>query len=446
MVSAADILEASILVVDDRPSNVVLLDQLLREAGYHSIASTRDPHEVAPLHQRHRYDLILLDLEMPGMDGFQVMEALKEVEAAGYLPVLAITALPGLKLRALKAGAKDFISKPFDLGEVLIRVHNMLEVRLLHRASQRLYAQLLAEDVALHMEIDERKRTEEALRLARAQLSLHAESLEEIVAERTIKLASANKRQEASLRLIRKANEEHQALLIESRVSERKLGQLTRQIISAQEDERKQISRELHDEVVQTLVGLNIELATLANEAAGPLGRKITHTQRLVEQSVDEIHRFARKLRPTMLDDLGLVSALQSYVDSMPNRKAIEIHITAGDGVEALDEAGRTVLFRVAQEALTNVTRHSHATRVEIELSQIAGAILMEIRDNGRAFNVGNTVSAKNPKRLGLVGMRERMEIVGGSLSIESMPGTGTTVRAEIPLTLVGDLTLRTEA
>jgi signal transduction histidine kinase len=401
---------------------------------------------VAPLHQRHRYDLILLDLEMPGMDGFQVMEALKEVEAAGYLPVLAITALPGLKLRALKAGAKDFISKPFDLGEVLIRVHNMLEVRLLHRASQRLYAQLLAEDVALHMEIDERKRTEEALRLARAQLSLHAESLEEIVAERTIKLASANKRQEASLRLIRKANEEHQALLIESRVSERKLGQLTRQIISAQEDERKQISRELHDEVVQTLVGLNIELATLANEAAGPLGRKITHTQRLVEQSVDEIHRFARKLRPTMLDDLGLVSALQSYVDSMPNRKAIEIHITAGDGVEALDEAGRTVLFRVAQEALTNVTRHSHATRVEIELSQIADAIQMEIRDNGRAFNVGNTVSAKNPKRLGLVGMRERMEIVGGSLSIVSTPGTGTTVRAEIPLTLVGDLALRTEA
>jgi signal transduction histidine kinase len=296
------------------------------------------------------------------------------------------------------------------------------------------------------MEIDERKRTEEALRLARAQLSLHAESLEEIVAERTMKLASANKRQEASLRLIRKANEEHQALLIESRVSERKLGQLTRQIISAQEDERKQISRELHDEVVQTLVGLNIELATLANEAAGPLGRKITHTQRLVEQSVDEIHRFARKLRPTMLDDLGLVSALQSYVDSMPNRKAIEIHITAGDGVEALDEAGRTVLFRVAQEALTNVTRHSHATRVEIELSQIADAIQMEIRDNGRAFNVGNTVSAKNPKRLGLVGMRERMEIVGGSLSIVSTPGTGTTVRAEIPLTLVGDLALRTEA
>jgi len=187
-------------------------------------------------------------------------------------------------------------------------------------------------------------------------------------------------------------------------------------------------------------------LATLANEAAGPLGRKITHTQRLVEQSVDEIHRFARKLRPTMLDDLGLVSALQSYVDSMPNRKAIEIHITAGDGVEALDEAGRTVLFRVAQEALTNVTRHSHATRVEIELSQIADAIQMEIRDNGRAFNVGNTVSAKNPKRLGLVGMRERMEIVGGSLSIVSTPGTGTTVRAEIPLTLVGDLALRTEA
>jgi len=132
MVSAADILNARILVVDDQQANVRLLERMLRGAGYASVASTMDPYEVCELHRKNRYDLILLDLQMPGMDGFQVMEGLKEIEAGGYLPVLVVTAQPGHKLRALQAGAKDFVSKPFDLVEVLTRANNMLEVRLLH--------------------------------------------------------------------------------------------------------------------------------------------------------------------------------------------------------------------------------------------------------------------------------------------------------------------------
>jgi signal transduction histidine kinase len=134
--------KASILIVDDQEANVSLLEQMLHDAGYVSIASTMDPREVCELHRKNRYDLILLDLQMPGMDGFQVMEDLKKIETEGYLPVLVITALPGHKLRALKAGAKDFVSKPFDLGEVLIRVYNMLEVRLLHLEIKRLYNQV----------------------------------------------------------------------------------------------------------------------------------------------------------------------------------------------------------------------------------------------------------------------------------------------------------------
>src|SRR2546430_3153895 len=132
MVSAPDILNASILIVDDQESNVSLLEQLLSEAGYTCVASTMNPQEVCALHRKNRYDLILLDLQMPGMDGFQVMESLKDIETDGYLPVLVITAQPDHKLRALRAGARDFISKPFDLAEVLVRVYNMLEVRLLH--------------------------------------------------------------------------------------------------------------------------------------------------------------------------------------------------------------------------------------------------------------------------------------------------------------------------
>ena len=133
MFSAPDILNASILIVDDQESNVLLLEQLLSEAGYTNVVSTMNPQEVCALHRKNRYDLILLDLQMPGMDGFQVMEGLKTNDADGYLPVIVLTAQPGHKLRALQAGAKDFVSKPFDLVEVKTRIHNMLEVRLLYK-------------------------------------------------------------------------------------------------------------------------------------------------------------------------------------------------------------------------------------------------------------------------------------------------------------------------
>jgi PAS domain S-box-containing protein len=129
----SDILNASILVVDDQEANVSLLEQMLQQAGYTHVSSTLNAQQVCALHRRNRYDLILLDLQMPGMDGFQVIEGLKTNDADGYLPVIVITAQPGHKLRALQAGAKDFISKPFDLLEVRTRIRNMLEVRLLYR-------------------------------------------------------------------------------------------------------------------------------------------------------------------------------------------------------------------------------------------------------------------------------------------------------------------------
>jgi PAS domain S-box-containing protein len=128
-----DILEARILIVDDQEANVRLLERLLGEAGYTNLTSTMDPLQVCGLHRKNDYDLILLDLQLPGMDGFQVMAALQAGAADSYLPVIVLTAQPGHKLRALKAGAKDFVSKPFDLLEVKTRIHNMLEVRLLYR-------------------------------------------------------------------------------------------------------------------------------------------------------------------------------------------------------------------------------------------------------------------------------------------------------------------------
>ena len=148
MISEQEIHDASILIVDDQQSNVFLLGEMLRDAGYACIAPTNDPTEVWALHHKNHYDLILLDLQMPVMDGFQVMEALKETETDDYLPVLVITAQPDHKLRALAAGAKDFVAKPFDLVEVQTRIHNMLEVRLLYKKLEN-YNKVL-ESLALH--------------------------------------------------------------------------------------------------------------------------------------------------------------------------------------------------------------------------------------------------------------------------------------------------------
>ena len=135
-VAEADLLGSRILIVDDQEANVTLLEHLLGDAGYRHVSSTRRPEEVCALHRKHAYDLILLDLQMPRMDGFEVMAGLKANDADGYLPVLVVTAQPGHKLKALQAGARDFVSKPFDLVEVKTRVRNMLEVRLLYRQLQ----------------------------------------------------------------------------------------------------------------------------------------------------------------------------------------------------------------------------------------------------------------------------------------------------------------------
>jgi serine phosphatase RsbU (regulator of sigma subunit) len=174
MISSTDILNAGILVVDDKEANLRLIEGMLRIAGYTAVHSTTDPTKVCALHRQNRYGLILLDLQMPVMDGFQVMEGLKEIEVDGYLPVLVITAQPDHKLRALEAGAKDFVSKPFDLAELRARVHNILEVRLLHIESKN-YATALEEtvreleasrEVVRLKTLEERKKNEQELALA----------------------------------------------------------------------------------------------------------------------------------------------------------------------------------------------------------------------------------------------------------------------------------------
>jgi PAS domain S-box-containing protein len=235
-----------------------------------------------------------------------------------------------------------------------------------------------------------------------------------------------------------KKSEQNQGRLLEqARHMQGQLRHLSHQILQAQEEERLRISRDLHDEIAQTLVGINVQLATLTREAAGgPKGlqQKIECAQQMVEKSVDNVHQFARKLRPALLDDLGLIPALHAFMKTFTKQTGVHTSLTAIAAVERLDTAKRTVLFRVAQEALTNVARHAQASRVAVIIQKLPDGICMKIKDDGKSFQVDSVLHGKGRQHLGMLGMRERLEMVGGSFEVESAPGKGTAIIAEIPL------------
>jgi signal transduction histidine kinase len=273
------------------------------------------------------------------------------------------------------------------------------------------------------------------------------EELEEFAAmlsQRTVELAASSlelrrevTQRRAAEEALKKSERHYSALLEESSRLQDELRGLSRQILSVQEDERKKISRELHDVIAQTLTGINVRLATLKKEArlsTTGLDRNIARTQLLVEQSVDIVHQFARELRPAALDDLGLIPALHSAIKSFSARTGIHTRLTAFSGVEDLDTTRRTVLFRVSQEALNNVSRHAKASRAEVRIEKLSDCIRMTVKDDGRSFNVERALLSKDGKHLGLLGMRERIEMVGGAFAVESAPGFGTTITARIPL------------
>jgi PAS domain S-box-containing protein len=237
---------------------------------------------------------------------------------------------------------------------------------------------------------------------------------------------------------LRKSQQHQSRLLEQSHHMQEQLRHLSHQILHAQEEERKRISRELHDEIAQTLVGINVHLAALTREAGdSPRGlrQKIARTQRLVEKSVDVVHVFARELRPAALDDLGLVPALHAFMKEFTKRTGIHIHFTTFTSrrIKQLNNATRTVFYRVAQEALTNVARHAQASVVEVNFEKLPNAICLRIKDDGKSFQAKQVMQSKRNTRLGLIGMRERLEMVGGKFSVESAPGKGTTIQAQIP-------------
>lgn len=276
------------------------------------------------------------------------------------------------------------------------------------------------------------------------QATAHLKKFIETLSQRTVELAASNlelnleiTQRKAVEEALKKSERHYSQLLVQSDRLQEQLRRLSRQILSAQEEERKKISRELHDVIAQTLTGINIRLATLKKEASintKGLNRNIARTQRQVEKSVHIVHRFARELRPAVLDDLGLLPALHAFMKLFTERTGVRTNLTTFAEIEMLDSNRRTVLFRVAQEALTNVGRHAEATSVEVTIQKQANIISMKIQDDGKSFDVEQAFRARRRRRLGLLGMRERLEMVNGNLNIDSSVGKGTLIEARIPL------------
>jgi PAS domain S-box-containing protein len=270
------------------------------------------------------------------------------------------------------------------------------------------------------------KRAEGTQRRMEAQIEANRELKQEIV------------RRQAVEKALKKSEKYSRQLLGESLQLQKQLRDLSRQILVAQEEERKRISRELHDEIAQVLTGISLHLAVLTQQGAvdaKDFKKKIARTQRLVIRSLNIVQQFAGQLRPPALDVLGLIPALRSYMEDFAKQTDLRIGFTSftPGRVQELDDDEQMVLYRVAQEALSNVARHAEASLVKVRIQKLPRVIRLEVQDNGKSFQVQGVLPAGKNRGLGLLGMRERVEMVGGRLTIESSPGKGTTIRAEIP-------------
>jgi signal transduction histidine kinase len=272
--------------------------------------------------------------------------------------------------------------------------------------------------------LEEQRRNEFELRQAHEQLADRARQLETLVQLRTARLAQSNEQ------LRREMTERQQAELAREA--------LRRQLLHAQEEERRRIARELHDQMGQNLTALNLGLKSLhdADGHSGPISTLIQPLQELAAQTARDLHRVALELRPAALDDLGLVKAVRNLLETWSARCRIEVDFEA----PRYDPTGisleiETTLYRVIQEALNNVAKHSAAKRVSVVLRRAADHVQAIIEDDGRGFDTDSALEgADSQGRLGLVGIQERLAVMGGSLNLESTPSQGATLIVRIPV------------
>jgi len=389
-----------VLLVEDSPSDAALVEESLTQSGLGQFEFTHVETLAEAMRQARQanFDVSLLDLTLPDSSGRETF--LRARAEAPALPIVVMTSIDdeAIGLEAVRHGIQDYLIKGQAYGRPTAR-----SIR---------YA-------------IERKRSEEALKQAEATLQQERAQLEEKVRERTAELSALNQVLQAEILQRQRAEDAHQ--LVRRRLSE------------AQETERGRISRELHDRLGQDLTALKLGLQNLRRQGpfAVAVGEGLGKLETLAEGLMRDIHRLAWELRPSVLDDLGLDLALQRAADQWSRNTGVpvDLHTGADSGTKRLPQELETTLYRIAQEALTNVARHAQANRVSLLLERRSGYVSLIVEDDGRGFDAQGAMGAPaSPGRLGLLGMQERVRLAGGTLTIESSPGAGATVFARLPL------------
>jgi len=278
--------------------------------------------------------------------------------------------------------------------------------------------------------------TAAAGRMARGDLATPiAVRAEDEVGELAESLEAMRQRMRAAQDAIEQTNRE-----LEARVAERtaRLGELLHQTINAQEDERRRLARELHDETAQTLAALSIALDRARDEADGDASRSLSHiraAREIAGRLLAETRQLILGLRPTVLDDMGLLPAIRWYAESTLSDQGVEVTIDVEGLPDRFPAAIEVTLFRIVQEAITNVAKHAHAGHVRIHLGLLDGAVRITVADDGRGFDVPKALeSGSGAQSVGLLGMLERVRLLNGSMEIQSSPGVGSTVRVDAPI------------
>jgi PAS domain S-box-containing protein len=209
---------------------------------------------------------------------------------------------------------------------------------------------------------------------------------------------------------------------------------LSRRLFEVQEEERRHLARELHDEVGQALTAAKINLQAAMKESDGAKSKRIDETAAILEKLLGQVRQISLDLRPSTLDDLGLVPALRSLLDQQGRRASVAVRFSVKDVPENLNPEIQTTCFRIAQEAITNAVRHANATRIDVDLGRENGNLRLQVRDNGRGFDVDSTQA--QAAGLGLIGIKERAALVDAQAKVVSSPNNGTTIEVSLPLTL----------
>jgi signal transduction histidine kinase len=359
---------ASILIVDDDRGNLTALQALLQGPGRRLVLA--DSGEAAlRCVLRDDFAVILLDARMPGIDGFETAKLIRERPRSRHTPIIFITGAfedVSSMFRGYEVGAVDYIVKPLD-PQVL-------------KSKVSVFVELAAMNAALHREIAERKRTEQRLR-----------------------------------------------------ESEENLRALAARLQSVREEEQIRIAREVHDGLGQALTGLKMDLTWLQSKLQAdqePLARKADSMFQLIDETIDSVRKIAAGLRPELLEEAGLSAAIGWHARDFQQRTGIRCIVDAPPDGNGIDAERSTAVFRVFQEALTNVARHANATRVDVSMRSDAAGFTLEVRDNGKGIA---PAALHNPKSLGLLGMRERVVPFAGSVEISAGRGKGTRVVVSVP-------------